>query len=136
MKKRNVFLVVVLMTVFIPLALSALPAQDDPYEFIFPLNDGVVAAFQTAFSLGLLAIAQLAKNGLKKIIKGWDQLPKLTRHGIMYVLTAVISAGVTYFILTQMGLMGTGRFILYALYAWGVCNGFWKALKELIKKHS
>jgi len=134
MKRRTTVFLFLFVLLAVPLALLA---QDDPYgDFPFELNEAIVAAFQTVFGLGLLGVVQLAKGALKKFIKGWDDMTTLARHAIMYVLTAVISAGVTYFVLSQMGMMGTERFILYGVYAWGVCNGFWKGLKELVKKHS
>jgi len=129
---RRVATIAVLALLVLPLA--ALAGQDTG-DFPFELDEGLVAAIQTVFGIGLLGIVQLIKNGIKKIFKDWDDWTPLARHAIMYALTGLISAGVTYFVLTQAAMMTTGRFILYGLWAWGLCNGRWKALKELVQKH-
>lgn len=121
------------------LALLALPlaalAGQGTGDFPFELDEGLVAAIQTVFGIGLLGIVQLVKNGIKKIFKDWDKWTALARHAVMYTVTGLLSAGVTYFVLTQAEMMATGRFILYGIWAWGLCNGWWKALKELVQKH-
>lgn len=134
MKRRTTIFLFLFVLLTVPLALLA---QGDPYaDFPFELNDAVVAVFQTVFGLGLLGLVQLVKGALKKCLPDWADMTALARHAIMYTLTALISAGVTYFVLSQMGLMGLERFVLYSVYAWGVCNGFWKALKEIVHKHA
>lgn len=124
----------VLFAALFVLPAMALAAQGTG-DFPFELNDAITAAIQTVFGIGLLGIVQLLKNGIKKIIKNWADWRPLARHAVMYVLTGILSAGVTYFVLTQMSTMTTGRFVLYGVWAWGLCNGWWKALKEIIKKN-
>jgi len=130
MKRRvTIFLFVLLAA---PLALLA---QDGPSPW-FQMNHAVLGVIQTVFGIGLLGIVQLFKIGLKKCLPDWADMRPWVRHGIMYTLTAVISAGITYLVLSQMGLMSLGRFVFYSVYAWGLCNGFWKALKEIVHKHA
>lgn len=132
MKKRTGILAVVALVILMaPALLLAGQADDFPFE----LNDGIVAAVQTVFGIGLLGIVQLVKQGIKKLFKDWENWNKLARHAIMYLVTCALSAGVTYFVLSQAAMMTTGRFILYGIWAWGLCNGWWKGLKELINKN-
>ena len=130
MKKFKVF---VLLTAI--LAIFALPAlaQVDP-DFPFELNDAIVAGIMTVFGLGLMAIVNLVKTGIKKLIPNYDKWPKVSRHALMYVVTAAIAAGATAFVLIQMKVWAMDRFILYTIYTWGYINQFWKALKGVIGK--
>jgi hypothetical protein len=137
MSKRHVLVFAFLAMFFIaaPILLAQDPGAVDP-DFPFELNDSIVVAIQTIFGLGLMAITQLAKAALKKIFKDWDSWRPMARHGIMYFVTAIIAAGATYFTLTKMGIMDSGRMVLYSVYTWGYMNQFWKALKDVVKKHS
>ena len=123
--------------IFLLMFLFALPvlAQDpvDP-DFPFELNDAIVAAIMTVFGIGLMAIVNLVKSGIKKLLPNYDQWPALSRHALMYVVTLAIAAGATAFVLVQMKLWAFDRFILYAIYTWGYINQFWKALKGIIAK--
>lgn len=129
MKRRIQFFVLAFLLVLPVIAL----AQDA--DFPFELNEGLVAAIQTVFGIGLLGIVQLIKAGIKKVFPKYDQWSAIARHALMYGVTLIVSAGVTYFVLTQAGVMATGRFILYTVYAWGLSNQWWKALKELVGKN-
>lgn len=127
---KKIFL---LASLIFMLSLPLLAQAAEEY-FPFELNDGIVAAIQTAFGIGLLGLVQLVKNGLKKIWPKYADLTPMARHAIMYALTLLITSGVTFFVLTQAHMLTTARFVLYDVYAWGLCNGFWKSLKELISK--
>lgn len=127
----------IILTILFLLPILALAQEDvvDP-DFPFELNDSIVVAIQTIFGIGLMALTQLAKEGLKKVFKDWDQMTALARHAIMYAVTAIIAAAATYFTLNQMGMMTEARMILYSIYTWGYINQSWKALKEIVKRHS
>jgi len=133
-KHVKVFIFIAILFMAAPFLLAQDPAAVDP-DFPFELNDSIVIAIQTIFGIGLMAITQLAKAGLKKIFKDWDNMPATARHGIMYFVTAIIATGATYFTLTQMSLMTAARLILYSIYTWGYISQFWKVLKESVKTH-
>ena len=130
MKKFTTFLFVLLFIV--PLAVLAQEAVDP--DFPFEVNDAIVAGIQTIFGIGLMAIVQFVKAGVKKVFPKYDEWSKVARHALMYGLTLVIAGGTTYFVLTSMHIMATTRFIFYTIYTWGYINQFWKALKELTRK--
>ncbi len=117
---------------FFMMALPALAQVDE--DFPFEVNETIVIAIQTIFGIGLMAIVHFVKAGIKKLFPKYDQWTPMARHSLMYGVTLLIAAGATYFTLTQMAFMTTGRFIYYTVYTWGYINGFWKLLKELIRK--
>jgi hypothetical protein len=126
----------VIFTIFIlALTVGLVLAQDPPGDdFPFELDEAIVTAIQTVFGIGMFGIIQLAKQLLKKV--GFDEWTELMRHAVMYVVSLVIAAAITWFVLTKAGMMTLGSLVLYTVYAWGLANGFWKGLKEIVKKHS
>lgn len=131
MKKKFVILSAVLLFL-IPVLLLA-QGEVDP-DFPFEVNDAIVAGIQTLFGIGLMAIVQFVKAGIKKVFPKYDEWEKIARHALMYGVTLLIAAGATYFTLTQMKMLETTRLIFYTVYTWGYINQFWKALKELTAK--
>lgn len=133
-KHAKIFIIFAALFLAAPFLLAQDPGAVDP-DFPFELNDSIVVAIQTIFGIGLMGLTQLAKAGLKKVLKNWDNYRPELRHGIMYAVTAVIATGATYFTLNQMQLMTGARLALYSIYTWGHMNQFWKILKEQVKKN-
>ena len=129
------FKVVFLLAFFLSMFTLPMLAQDpvDP-DFPFELNDAIVTGIMTIFGLGLMAIVQFVKAGIKKLFPKYDDWPKLGRHALMYVVTLAVAAGATAFVLLEMKVWAFDRFVYYAIYTWGYINGFWKALKGIISK--
>jgi len=138
MSKRHA-LVFLFLAIFLTAAPMLLAQEPDPGavdpDFPFELNDSVVVAIQTIFGLGLMAITQLAKAGLMKFLKGWNNYTPAVRHAIMYFVTAIIATGATAFTLNQMQLLTTTRMLLYSIYTWGYMNQFWKVLKQKVAEN-
>jgi len=120
------------------LLLAATPAlaMAQDADFPFELNEAIVTGIMTIFGVGLMAIVQLVKQGIKKLIPSYENWTPVERHALMYAVTYVIALAATAFTLWQMQLMTTGRMLLYTIYTWGYINQFWKALKDLVKKHA
>ena len=136
MGKKHAFVLLFLAIILIaaPILLAQDPGEVDP-DFPFELNDSIVVAIQTIFGLGLMAITQLVKAGLRRVFKQWNDWRPELRHGIMYFVTAVIATGATYFTLNQMQIMTTPRMLLYSIYTWGYMNQFWKVLKQKVAEN-
>jgi len=111
-------------------------AVDPDFPYAQQLNHAIVAAIEGFLGIGLLALIQIAKGAIKKVFPGYDNWPKLGRHAFMYLLTLIVCGGVTAIVLFQFHVFTWGAFTLYTLYTWGTCNGGWKALKEIVRKHS
>jgi hypothetical protein len=110
------------------LAPMALLAQDDvPVD----VDTELVAAILAAFGVGVLGLTQIIKNVLKVPTWQSDIAKKIAGYGI----SLVVSAAGTIFTLTTTGQMALGKAILYTAVVWGIANGWWKGLKELIAKH-
>ncbi len=125
-------------TALVLLLLAATPAlaMAQDVDFPFELNEAIVTGILTIFGVGLMAIVQLVKQGIQKLIPSYETWTATQRHALMYVVTLIIALAATAFTLWQMQLMTTGRMLLYTIYTWGYINQFWKALKDLVKKHA
>lgn len=124
MKKTKILLFVFMLAIASPLLLLA---QD---EVPVDVNPDILAKILYAFG-GIVAITQIIKQVLK--VAEWDEIwRKIAGYGI----SLVVSAGLTVYILITNSMFSVGSLILYTIVAWATANGFWKALREIIKKYA
>jgi len=113
---------------FIFLAAMPLLAQED---VPFDVDNALIAAILGAFGVGVLGLTQIIKNVLKVPTWASDIAKKIAGYGI----SLVVSAAGTIFTLVTTGQMAVGKAVLYTAIVWGIANGWWKGLKELIAKN-
>lgn len=108
------------------LALAVQDPADLEIGQLLGLQEGLMAMISTVFGLGILGITSLVKGLYKDKIADWQPW---ARHAVTYVVTAVLSAGVSYFALIKTGSFTWVNLGLATVWTWGVANGIWKGLK-------
>ena len=119
-----------ILIAFLAIVVGGLYAQTDE-SFLFDLNEETIALIVGAFGIGILGATQAIKSILK--VQNWTPL---AQKWAGYGISLVVSAGFTAFTLFKAGTFTLVSFGLYTVAAWGVANGIWKSLREVVKKHS
>jgi len=95
------------------------------------IDQATVVAILAAFGIGVLGITEVLKSILK--VSTWSDF---ARAAAGYVISLVVSAACTAYVLLTSSKWALGSFILYTIVVWAEANGIFKAVSGIVKKHA